>query len=87
MAMPQGRCSCGFSRTEDEELIDHLLTVFSPPDDTAGDGREHYEADPRLTCPCGFTADTAEEMDDHFLRVFTPVDSIGRDGARHVPVP
>ena len=85
--MTSEHCSCGFSKADDEELIDHLLNVFAPADGTGNDGQAHDEAAPALTCFCGFTAGTTGEMDEHFLRVFMVADFIGRDGSRHVPVP
>ena len=78
------RCSCGFVRLDDEEVSDHLLSVFEPEDGTGSDGRAHQEL-AGLTCSCGFRAASAGEMDSHFLVAFIPAGSVGRDGARHEP--
>jgi hypothetical protein len=78
------RCACGFSRLEDEEVIDHLLLVFEPADSTGTDGRVHLEME-RRACSCGFQAVMNENLDCHFLVIFTPSNRVGRDGRRHEP--
>ena len=83
--MPATRCSCGFESMPDEELTDHLLTVFDPPDSLGTDGLIHQEH-ATLTCSCGFPATSPEDLDDHFLTAFTPADSIARDGQKHQPI-
>ena len=80
------KCSCGFTRLDDEEVIDHLLELFTPADMRGSDGQVHLEGQGTLACFCGFTATKAAEMDQHFLAMFTPADSIGRDGKQHVVV-
>jgi hypothetical protein len=81
--MAQG-CSCGFARLDDEEVIDHLLALFTPADSRGSDGQVHMEGRGALACFCGVTPTKAAEMDQHFLEMFTPTDSIGRDGKQHV---
>ncbi len=83
--MPATHCSCGFESRPDEELTDHLLTVFDPPDSVGTDGLIHTEH-ATLTCSCGFEATSPEDLDDHFLAAFTPADAITRDGQRHQPI-
>jgi hypothetical protein len=65
------RCTCGFERLADEEVIDHLMAVFAPDDATGTDGQVHEEL-PGSACSCGFSATTSSEMDTHFLAIFTP---------------
>jgi hypothetical protein len=84
-AMPATRCSCGFESLPDEELTDHLLTVFAPPESTGTDSLIHEER-ATLTCSCGFPATSPEGLDEHFLASFTPADSIARDGLKHQPI-
>lgn len=79
------QCSCGFRELADEEITDHLLLVFEPPDGKGSDGLAHEEGE-RLTCLCGFTAITTEELDTHLMTLFTPHDAIGHDGKRHDPI-
>jgi hypothetical protein len=79
-------CSCGFTRLDDEEVIDHLLALFTPGDSRGGDGRVHAEGRVALACFCGFTAAKPEDMDQHFLDMFGSTDSVGRDGKKHVAV-
>jgi hypothetical protein len=79
------RCACGFERLDDEEVTDHLLTLFEPGDATGSDRQVHEEM-AALACSCGFMAAVAGEMDSHFLAVFTPADSVGRDGEKHEPI-
>jgi hypothetical protein len=79
------RCACGFSRLEDEEVIDHLLLVFEPVDSTGTDGRVHLEMG-LMTCCCGFQTVMDEDLDCHFLVIFTPSNRVGRDGRRHEPL-
>jgi len=76
------RCACGFERLADEEVIDHLLAVFEPPNATGSDGRTHQEMALRA-CACGFLAASGDELDAHFLAVFTAADAVGNDGSRH----
>ena len=78
------RCACGFGRLADEEVSDHLLAIFDPPDSTGADGLVHLEL-ARLACSCGFQAASPAELDRHFLAAFTPVGSVGHDGRRHEP--
>lgn len=80
--MADARCSCGFSQSEDEKLVDHLLSVFEPEDSVGSDGIVHLEM-ATLGCSCGFRAATSREMDEHFLAVFTPAGSVGNDGRKH----
>ena len=75
-------CSCGFAELADEELTDHLLLAFEPPDLRGNDGLVHAEGK-LLTCLCGLAAATAGELDQHFLQAFTAQDAIGHDGKRH----
>jgi hypothetical protein len=79
---PATRCACGFERQPDEEVTDHLLTVFDPPDAVGIDGQAHEERAP-LTCCCGFAATSPESLDHHFLAKFTPASKTARDGCRH----
>ena len=83
--MTAARCTCGFTELADEELNDHLLSVFEPEDRMGNDGLAHEERE-RLTCACGFTASMPEDLDAHFMKVFAPDDAIGSDGHRHEPV-
>jgi hypothetical protein len=83
--MPATRCSCGFESLPDEDITDHLLTVFDPPDSTGTDGQLHEEHAP-LTCSCGYTAISPEALDDHFLAAFTPAGKIAPDGREHQPI-
>jgi hypothetical protein len=76
------QCSCGFTELADEDITDHLLLAFEPPDLRGNDGRVHAEGK-LLTCLCGLTALTVGELDQHFLQAFTPQHAIGRDGQRH----
>ena len=76
------RCCCGFERLDDEEVSDHLLAAFEPPNGIGTDGRVHQEEALRR-CSCGFSAVTGSELDAHFIAVFTPVGAIGHDGKRH----
>jgi hypothetical protein len=76
------QCSCGFTELADEEITDHLLLAFEPPDLRGNDGLVHAEGK-LLTCLCGLTAPTAGELDQHFLQAFTPQHAIGQDGQRH----
>jgi hypothetical protein len=78
------RCTCGFARLEDEEVIDHLLAVFEPEDSFGIDGRVHMEM-ASLTCSCGFKTILGDDLDYHFLVIFTPPDQRGYDGHRHEP--
>ena len=80
--MPATRCACGFESRPDEEITDHLLTVFDPPDSVGIDGQVHEER-AALTCSCGFRAPYPAALDHHFLSEFTPADRIARDGHRH----
>jgi hypothetical protein len=82
--MPATRCACGFENRPDEDLTDHLLAVFSPPDSLGADGLIHEE---RIifTCSCGFAAVTPEDLDEHFLAAFTPASKIAPDGQEHEP--
>lgn len=80
--MPATRCACGFESRPDEEITDHLLTVFDPPDSVGIDGLVHEER-AALTCSCGFRAPYPAALDHHFLAAFTPVDKIGGDGRQH----
>jgi hypothetical protein len=83
--MVAARCSCGFAELADEEMTDHLLSVFEPDDLKGNDGQVHEERG-CLACACGLSAITTEELDAHFLKTFIPADVIGRDGQRHEPV-
>ncbi len=83
--MPATHCSCGFESLPDEELTDHLLTVFDHPDSVGTDDQVHQER-ATLTCSCGFPATSPEDLDKHFLAAFTPADKIGRDGQQHQPI-
>jgi hypothetical protein len=85
MSMPATRCSCGFESLPDEDLTDHLLTVFDPPDSVGADGLIHTEH-ATLTCSCGFAATSPAGLDEHFLAAITPADSIARDGRKHQPI-
>jgi hypothetical protein len=85
MAMSATRCSCGFERLDDEEVIDHLLALFGPADHQGGDGQQHEEWQDR-SCSCGFTAVLADELDEHFLKLCTPADAVAHDGRKHEPV-
>jgi hypothetical protein len=76
------RCACGFEELGDEQVIDHLLAVFEPPDATGTDDRIHEEMAGR-TCSCGFSAISGDEMGAHFLAAFTPAGKVGRDGRAH----
>jgi hypothetical protein len=80
--MTAARCTCSFTELDDEEIVDHLLSVFEPDDHRGTDGQVHLEGD-RLACLCGVTAITTEDLDAHLLNAFTPVDAIGRDGKKH----
>jgi hypothetical protein len=80
--MVAARCSCGFTELADEEMTDHLLSVFEPGDLKGNDGQVHEERG-RLACACGLSAITPEELDAHLLKVFAPADAIGRDGRKH----
>jgi hypothetical protein len=79
------RCGCGFERLEDEEVSDHLLTVFVPDDGVGPDGQVHQEENLR-TCSCGFTAVQGAEFDTHLLAIFTPANCVDRTGVRHSPL-
>jgi hypothetical protein len=83
--VPATRCSCGFESRPDEEITDHLLTVFDRPDSVGTDGQVHEER-AALTCSCGCKAPSPADLDDHFLAAFTPADKIARDGRRHQPI-
>jgi hypothetical protein len=83
--MPATRCSCGFESQPDEDLTDHLLTVFAPPGSTGTDGQTHEEH-AALTCSCGFAAPSPAELDNHFLTSFTPATNLAPDGRAHQPV-
>ncbi len=76
------RCACGFEELKDEQVIDHLLAVFEPPDSTGADGLVHLEMALKA-CSCGLSFTSGGEMDRHFLAVFTPADSAGSDGRQH----
>jgi hypothetical protein len=80
--MVAARCSCGFTELADEEMTDHLLSVFERDDLKGNDGQVHEERG-RLACTCGLSAITPEELDAHLLKVFAPADAIGRDGRKH----
>jgi len=80
-----GDCACGFTELADEDITDHLETVFEPDDLTGNDGQVHQETS-NLTCSCGLAFITTEELDNHFLAVFTPADAVGRDGQKHEAV-
>ena len=84
--MPATRCTCGFESQPDDEITDHLLTVFDPPDSLGTDGQPHEER-AALTCSCGFRAAPPAALDDHFLAAFTPAGEIARDGRQHHPIP
>lgn len=84
--MPATRCACGFESRSDDEITDHLLTVFDPPDSLGADGQVHEER-AALTCSCGFRAASPAALDDHFLAAFTPVGKTARDGRQHQPIP
>jgi hypothetical protein len=77
------RCSCGFTESDAEQLTDHLLESFTPPDSRGNDGQLHEEL--AQTCACGFTPAAPGDLDPHFLAVFTPADSRGKDGKMHTP--
>jgi hypothetical protein len=79
------QCSCGFAELADEEITDHHLVAFEPPNLRGNDGLVHAEGKP-LTCLCGLATTTAGELDRHFLQAFTPHDAIGQDGKRHQAV-
>lgn len=66
------QCSRGLTFGATGELTDHLLQVFTPPDDRGHDGKTHVERSPTLACSCGFTAANPTELDDHLLAVFSP---------------
>jgi hypothetical protein len=83
--MPATRCACGFESRPDEEITDHLLTVFDPPHSAGTDGQVHEEH-AALTCSCGFRATSPEALDHHFLAAFTPADKIAGDGRQHQPI-
>ena len=80
------RCACGFKELEDEQVIDHLLVAFEPPDSIGADGEVHLEM-AMLACSCGLSFTSPEEIGAHFLAVFTPGDFLGRDGAKHEAQP
>jgi hypothetical protein len=84
--MPATRCACGFESRPDEQITDHLLTVFDPPDSVGADGQLHEER-AALTCSCGFRAPCPAALDHHFLAAFTPSDKIASDGRPHQPIP
>jgi hypothetical protein len=75
------RCTRGFTELDDEQIIDHLHSMFQPDDNCGNDGLPHEEGQ-NLACSCGFTA-TASELDSHFLKAFMTDDDIDRDGQRH----
>jgi hypothetical protein len=83
--MPATRCTCGFESLPDEELTDHLLTVFDLSDSVGTDGLIHQEH-ATLICSCSFAATSPEDLDEHFLAAFIPADSIARDGLKHQPI-
>lgn len=83
--MTDARCSCGFTESAAEQLIDHLLEAFTPPDSRGNDGQLHEEL--AQACACGYTPTAPGDLDAHFLAVFTPAGSISRDGETHVPMP
>jgi hypothetical protein len=76
--------SCSFERQPDEEVTDHLLTVFDPLDATGTDGQIHTERAP-LSCACGFPGTSPEALGTHFLAKFTPAGKIAPDGLKHEP--
>ena len=80
------RCACGFQELADEQLIDHLLSVFEPEGAIGTDGDIHLETTSKA-CSCGLPFPSVEQFDAHFLAQFTPADSIGHKGQRHEPVP
>jgi hypothetical protein len=80
------RCACGFEELADEQLIDHLLSVFEPEGAIGTDGDINLELT-SLACSCGLSFPSVEQFDAHFLARFTPASSVGRDGQRHQPVP
>ena len=84
--MADAQCTCGFTESGDETMIDHLLRVFAADDDTGTDGLVHLEGEQLLTCLCGFAGATPGELDRHFLAVFMTHDAIGPDGEKHEPV-
>ncbi len=81
--MTDACCSCGLFESGDEQLTDHLLEAFTPPDSRGNDGQIHEEL--ASACACGFTAAAPGELDGHFLAAFTPADSVGLDGRKHAP--
>jgi hypothetical protein len=83
--MADARCSCGFTESGDEHLIDHLLESFTPPDSRGTDGQLHEELS--HACACGFIPATPCELDQHFLASFTPANAIGPDAKRHQQTP
>lgn len=80
--MADARCSCDFTESADEHLIDHLLEVFTPPDSRGIDGQLHEELS--HACACGFIPATPGEFYQHFLATFTPANPIAQDGKTHV---
>jgi len=82
LVMSAMRCTCGFTRLDDEEVTDHLLAAFAPADSTGSDGHLHEEL-AGLACSCGFAATSGQELDSHFLAVFTPAGSLDRGGVKH----
>ena len=80
--MADARCSCGFTESGGEHLIDHLLEAFTPPDSRANDGQLHEELS--HSCACGFTPTAPGQLDQHFLASFTPANAIDQYGKTHV---
>jgi hypothetical protein len=77
------RCTCGFRELPGQDIIAHLLAVFTPPDHKAPDGTVHEETWEPLTCACGLATGTRDQLHGHWLAVFTPHDHIGPDGILH----
>lgn len=87
------QCACGYAGAGADDLLDHLLEVFTPDDDRAPDGVIHAEAAAAgggggkrscsFVCLCGAEASGIREMDSHFLAAFVPPGGIAADGRQH----
>jgi hypothetical protein len=96
------QCACGYAPSDDEDLSDHLLEMFTPKNAIGADGRRHDEISPDivrsvrafpqgqrvppLVCFCGFGTDETSEFDDHVLAMFLTPNRVGVDGGKHAPV-